>query len=442
MNLGFETETLEHKKSTSEIKEACISIASILNKHREGVLYFGVKNNGDVVGQEIGVDTTREISHKILEQVRPMPNITVDTLKSDDDKIYIRVKFNGNSRPYSAFGKYYNRSSDEDREASQSQLRDMFMDVYNYSDWESMLTEYTADDINEKLLRDSYDDGLVMGRFKDAYNNKESVLSRLKLLRDGKLTNAGNLLFSKNEPLLLKAALFATDTKITILDHIQFNGNIYECIKESIAFISKHIRWRAAIGPMNRVDIPEIPVEAIREIVINAFAHAKYSHIVSAHEIDIFPNSIRISNPGRLPLSVNPEEYATEAKDSYLVNPTIATVLYRTNKIEAFATGFRKVFSLCTDAEIHYSYHNEEHGFVFEFNRKSLFYENELSTLKDTELAVYQLIKADAKITIESIAASVAKTSRTVMRAINSLRTNGFIKRIGGTYKGKWMVLK
>jgi ATP-dependent DNA helicase RecG len=35
MNIGFETETMEHKKSTGEIKEDCISVASILNKHRD-----------------------------------------------------------------------------------------------------------------------------------------------------------------------------------------------------------------------------------------------------------------------------------------------------------------------------------------------------------------------------------------------------------------------
>lgn len=42
MNLGRETETLEFKKSTSELKEGVISIASMLNKHQKGELYFGV----------------------------------------------------------------------------------------------------------------------------------------------------------------------------------------------------------------------------------------------------------------------------------------------------------------------------------------------------------------------------------------------------------------
>jgi ATP-dependent DNA helicase RecG len=40
MNLGKESETLEFKKTTGEIKEAMVSIASILNKHGVGTLYF------------------------------------------------------------------------------------------------------------------------------------------------------------------------------------------------------------------------------------------------------------------------------------------------------------------------------------------------------------------------------------------------------------------
>lgn len=36
MNLGMETETVEHKRSTGEMREGMESIASILNKHGQG----------------------------------------------------------------------------------------------------------------------------------------------------------------------------------------------------------------------------------------------------------------------------------------------------------------------------------------------------------------------------------------------------------------------
>lgn len=51
LKLGMETETLEFKKSTGEMKEAMISIVAILNKHQYGGLYFGVLPDGTPIWQ-------------------------------------------------------------------------------------------------------------------------------------------------------------------------------------------------------------------------------------------------------------------------------------------------------------------------------------------------------------------------------------------------------
>ncbi len=66
-----ESETIELKTSTSELKEAIISIASILNKHRQGEMYFGVKDNGTVLGQTVTANTIRDISRAISEHIEP-----------------------------------------------------------------------------------------------------------------------------------------------------------------------------------------------------------------------------------------------------------------------------------------------------------------------------------------------------------------------------------
>ena len=72
-NVDFEENgILELKKSTSELKEAIISIAAILNKHQKGELYFGIKNDGSVVGQ----DTSEKTSEKIILVVKENPSIS------------------------------------------------------------------------------------------------------------------------------------------------------------------------------------------------------------------------------------------------------------------------------------------------------------------------------------------------------------------------------
>ena len=48
-----ESEKLELKRSTSELKEAVVSIAAILNKHLGGDLYFGISNDETIIGQTV-----------------------------------------------------------------------------------------------------------------------------------------------------------------------------------------------------------------------------------------------------------------------------------------------------------------------------------------------------------------------------------------------------
>lgn len=47
-----ESETVELKKSTSELKEAIISIGAMLNKHSKATVYFGIDDTGAVLGQQ------------------------------------------------------------------------------------------------------------------------------------------------------------------------------------------------------------------------------------------------------------------------------------------------------------------------------------------------------------------------------------------------------
>ena len=47
------------------------SIAAILNKRQKGELYFGVKNDGTVIGQEINDESLRKVSQAIGNHIKP-----------------------------------------------------------------------------------------------------------------------------------------------------------------------------------------------------------------------------------------------------------------------------------------------------------------------------------------------------------------------------------
>ncbi len=103
MNLGSKSETKEFKETTSEIEEALIDMTAILNKHGHGELYFGVKDNGDIKGMQIGKEIMRDISRKIYEKIKPQIYPVIEELKDNEYK-YIRIEFYGISKPYSCEG--------------------------------------------------------------------------------------------------------------------------------------------------------------------------------------------------------------------------------------------------------------------------------------------------------------------------------------------------
>ena len=129
-------------------------------------------------------------------------------------------------------------------------------------------------------------------------------------------------------------AVFATNEKRTFIDISSVNGNIFELISEAEKYIKKNINWNVKIDGFERVEIPEIPIDALREIINNSFAHANYLSS-SKNEIDIFPNRISIYNPGSFPENLNPEDYVQRTLSSKIRNELICDVLYKCKAIEA-----------------------------------------------------------------------------------------------------------
>ena len=135
-------------------------------------------------------------------------------------------------------------------------------------------------------------------------------------------------------------------------EHIEFKkttgelkeGNIFECINEAVKYVTNNIRWRAEIVGLERVETPEVPVEAFREIIVNSFAHMKVSKS-SSNEIYLTPSKIHIYNPGPLVPGTDPKMFASGEQGSMIRNPLIAMVLYYNRTIDAFGTGFERVFS-------------------------------------------------------------------------------------------------
>ncbi len=158
-----ESETLELKKSTAELKEAVVSVASILNKHRAGSLFFGIKNDGTVVGQTVSEHTLRDVARALSEHIEPRiyPHVGKVRLNGMDS---VEVRFSGNDAPYLAYGRAYIRIADEDRQLSARELEKMFLNrAKGDSRWETELSDKKLSAVDTATIRQLVRKGRSVG---------------------------------------------------------------------------------------------------------------------------------------------------------------------------------------------------------------------------------------------------------------------------------------
>lgn len=477
MIIGAESETVEFKQTTGEKKEAMEAISAILNKHCRGTLYFGVDDSGFVKGQQISDSTKKDISRIINDSIEPRITPTIEVLTIEQRNV-IKVSFSGHNRPYSVNGRYLIRTGTENRKMSTDELKRLIKNDDYSSKWEEELTDYSYDDLDDSSLQDFFRSAKGCGRLVlDSYD-KEKLLSSIDLVKNGCLKNAAYALFGKNTKVGLKLASYATDNKVTITDLKLIEGNIYNLVDKALDYVLNRINWRVEIGTRKREEIPEIPEKAIREIIVNSFAHADYTNSPEI-EIGIHPRKIEIYNPGTFPDELTPIDFISKNLPSYKRNRLILDVLFRSRDVEKSGTGFQRVNEYCTQQNVEWTFRKEAYGFFFEFVRTNgqtvvqtnnklqnqlventrnikdkevlvrtndqtvdqtiVQTENEISA---SEWMVLDIIRNNEGLSKAEIASRIGKSERSAQRIISSLIKKELLDPQGANQSRTWRIKK
>ena len=272
--------------------------------------------------------------------------------------------------------------------------------------------------------------------------DKDRLLSTIDIIHDGHINNGGYALFGRNAKISLKLASYATDNKVTFTDLKLLEGNIYNLVGNALDYVLNRINWRSEIGVRKRKEIPEIPEKALREIIVNAFAHADYETIPEI-EIGIHPGKIEIYNPGTFPDDLTPLDFISRNLPSYKRNRLILDILFRSKDVEKSGTGFQRVNELCKQQNISWDYRKEAYGFFFEFIRTNVWINVQINTeLTEPEQIIFNLIQNNEGISKAEMAVRIGKSEKTVQRIISSLSQKQVIERIGSNKTGSWRVRK
>jgi ATP-dependent DNA helicase RecG len=106
-------------------------------------------------------------------------------------------------------------------------------------------------------------------------------------------------------------------------------------------FIGSTLNTSFKIQGVKRTEQLEIPIEAVREIVINAIVHRNY-HISSPIKIAVYDNRIEVFSPGSFPGPIAPA-YDNRGM-SYTRNSIISRLFREAGYIEKLGSGFITVF--------------------------------------------------------------------------------------------------
>lgn len=112
------------------------------------------------------------------------------------------------------------------------------------------------------------------------------------------------------------------------LDNKRIEGTLPAMLSEAISFCKRNMKTRTIINSENgeRVDKTEYPIEAIREVILNALIHRDYSHYTEGTpiQINIFTDRMEIHSPGGLYGRMTVEDFGKLRP--YLRNPALATM--------------------------------------------------------------------------------------------------------------------
>ncbi|TAE18554.1 MAG: hypothetical protein EAZ95_03855 [Bacteroidetes bacterium] len=124
------------------------------------------------------------------------------------------------------------------------------------------------------------------------------------------------------------------------LDDIAFEnvtGNILHQYNRMMFLLRQHIPKRR--DRSKDENVYEVPIEALREFVANAFVHRDYSQETrTTVYVEIFDDRIEIRNPGAFPKGTQPNRII----ESVLINPTMMAVFMLHNHVEQKGTGINR----------------------------------------------------------------------------------------------------
>ena len=432
MNLGTENEYQEFKEGLGQLDKGLRSITSMLNKHGDAVVYFGVNDNGDVCGLSVGKNTLMDIRNRIRDKIEPRIYPDIQERTADDGKKYIIVTASGSDIPYSFDGRYYLRNVSADERASNDVLRKML--AASDSDIIRQKTSPKQELTFNALFAILAGSGLHPKATGEFYANYGL------LNRDGKFNVNAYLLSDENE-ISLKVVTFAGTDKSAMSERTEYGGRcLLVSVSEVMRFFETINITNVRLEGAQRKEIPLFDLPSFREAWINACLHNDWNNAI-APSVYLFDDRLEIVSYGGLPFALSKEGFYNGT--SMPVNKSLFTVFMAARYAEQSGHGIPTIV--------------EQYGRdVFSFDdgmlkvslplaldrpevsaRKSIILQKKGLTVNQKK--VYDVLAKDGSLTLQKVADRTGLSISGVKKICSKLQEYGIITRSGSKRDGIWI---
>jgi ATP-dependent DNA helicase RecG len=318
----------------------------------------------------------------------------------------------------------YLRVGSSTRTASKEYVEDLIREGQRISFDEEPINQNIAI-LSKNLLKDFY----------------ETKVTNTRLLADKLITHAianndhylptiaGTIIFCETPESFIPESIiicsrFAGTTGRNIIQTEEITGNFEKQAQTSFKIVTS---WLLRDYQLNKTKLKgklPIPQEALREAIINALIHRKYS-IPGATKIALYDDRLEIFSPGCFPGLVDINNLGDGT--TYLRNPTIARIAHKMGLVEKLGSGIRLIFDSCRKLHLKKPIYSEEGDFV----KITFYFQQEKNIEKSDEDNILELAKIRQEITIGDIINQLSISRNTVTRKINILIKQNKIARIG-----------
>ena len=348
-----ESENVEFKEQWND--HGLEVLASFVNT-KGGILLIGVRDNGTVIGWNGDDRAQQVIINQIVEIIRVQPAVSV---QQEQKKPVLVIEVKPSTTLATCRGRYFQRVGNTTREIPSEQLGRYFITKLGVQ-WDSITDNYTLVQIDPAAVMRFLD--LAKNRLPFAREDEsvENILQKLELIRDGKITRGAILLFGKNPQASFTSAqihMGRFKDAITIIDDKLLNGNLFSQVDAAVQLFQQYMQVRYEFGEkpkkteplsvMQRTEIWDYPIKALREAVINALIHRDYFQTGAEVQIRVYDDRVVITNPGGLPEDMTVDELRREGHRSLPRNTLLAQVFYYGELLEKWGTGTSRMITLC-----------------------------------------------------------------------------------------------